>query len=105
MVLHKQVNGIRIQLPPDEEAKVRAEWSKNDVVQQKQQDLEALISQIPSIDERIKAIEECLFEMIDSKKFKFENELLYILKKCRDLDPQIELAKTALKETEKANGS
>lgn len=89
MVLHKQVNGIRIQLSAEEEAKVRAKWAKNDAKREKEQELEDLMKQVPSIEDRLYAIEKYIVGL-DPK-----DENLIKIKKYADLSPIIKEKKEA----------
>jgi len=100
MALHKHVNGIRVELSAEEEAQVRAEWAANDLIREKEQELQDLLSQLPGVEERLKAIEYCLLNKVPSIKDrdkKVKDEHIELLEKCSGLDPLIEAKKLELK--------
>ena len=100
MVLHKQVNGIRIQLSAEEEARVRAEWAKNDFIAEKQREVHELVKQHPSVEERLMAVENCLYKMLSTKELAPHVEGIAVIEKCMKLKPMIEKAKEAVKAEE-----
>jgi len=104
MVLHKQVNGERIQLSEEEEAAVCAEWAKNELVSVKQGEVQALVEQMPSVEERLLTIEACMFDFANNPGVSMSQKNREDLKKSIELQPRIEAAKAALQAQEKENG-
>ena len=105
MVLHKQVNGNKVQLSEEEEAKVRAEWAKNEGISSKEQELEDLIAEVPSMEERLKALEFCMLNHVPSVKNannEEKDESILLLEKCSELAPQVKDKKKEVEEARKA---
>ena len=92
MVLHKHVNGIRVELSAEEEAQVRAEWAANDLIREKEQELQDLLEQMAPVEERIEAIEQYLFG-----KGKPGDPELAMIKKSLNLSPKIKAKKLEIK--------
>jgi uncharacterized protein YfkK (UPF0435 family) len=91
MVLHKQVNGKRVKLTDEEEAATRAEWAKNDLESKASEEIASLIKQVPSIEERLEAIEQFVIGLDP------EDVKLIDIKKYTDLYPEIKAKKEAMK--------
>tara|TARA_R110000868_G_C10970190_1_gene769672 strand:+ start:5396 stop:5677 length:282 start_codon:yes stop_codon:yes gene_type:complete len=91
MVLHKQVNGKRVKLTKKEEKEVRDEWAKNDLESKAGEEIASLIKQVPSIEERLEAIELFIIGL-DPEDMK-----LIDIKKYTDLYPEIKAKKEAMK--------
>jgi len=100
MVLHKQLNGERIQLSEEEETQVRREWAKNDVIHDREMDLQNVLSRVPSVEERLMNIESCIRVIVRLGKFSLSREKMEAISKCKALEPLIQEAREALLEQE-----
>lgn len=53
MTLHKLVNGTRIEMSPEEEAAIKAEWAANEAKQKARAWLDGRIKDYPSISDQL----------------------------------------------------
>ena len=56
MSLHKMVNGVEVEMTPEEEAEVRAEWAANEAKQKATAYIEARRSEYPPVTDYLDGV-------------------------------------------------
>ena len=94
MPLFKNVNGNRVELSEKEESEIRAEWAQSDRINAKEAELQVVVDQIPSMELRIEALENCMMKYLENE----DDEHAASIKSCIRLKPEIEEKKRLLEE-------